>query len=161
MTNTNTSATQQLIVFKIGNEEYALRIDTVKEVVLTPKTTQIPLTPEYIRGVANIRGEILPIIDLALRLKLPHDCRDAKYTLVVEHENIKLGILSPEVPNTLTATTETIDTDLSLLQQGDNTQQIMEGLVKIGSSRLVILLKIESIVLKDDIISYGKLVNHS
>jgi purine-binding chemotaxis protein CheW len=47
-----------------GGEEYALVIDQIKEVVITPKVSRIPLTPKYIKGVANVRGDILAIIDL-------------------------------------------------------------------------------------------------
>src|SRR6478752_3903251 len=54
----------QLIIFKLGTEEYALSIDQIKEVVLTPRIARMPQTPSYIKGVANIRGSIIAILDL-------------------------------------------------------------------------------------------------
>lgn len=60
----------QLIVFKLRTEEYAINIGQVKEVVKTPDIAAIPETPKYIKGVANIRGNIIAIIDLADRFGL-------------------------------------------------------------------------------------------
>ena len=60
----NTGTKHQLIVFKLGTEEYALNIEQIKEVVITPNIANIPQTPSYIRGVANIRGTIIAIVDL-------------------------------------------------------------------------------------------------
>ena len=54
----------QIIVFKLGDSEYALEIGQIKEVVPTPPISKVPLTPPYIRGIANVRGNILAIIDL-------------------------------------------------------------------------------------------------
>ena len=54
----------QLIIFKLAGEEYGLSIDQIKEVVLTPRVAKMPQTPAYIKGVANIRGNIIAIMDL-------------------------------------------------------------------------------------------------
>ncbi|MCS7003735.1 MAG: chemotaxis protein CheW [Cytophagales bacterium] len=147
--NTNSGKSVQLIVFKLGNEEYGFRIDSVKEVVLTPTTTKVPLTPAYLVGVANIRGEILPVIDLAKRLCLPFSSSEAKYTLVVESGKFKLGILSAEVPNTLTVNENAIDTQLSALENVETDRKIVNGLVKLGT-RLIILLNVHQLVLRED-----------
>ncbi len=60
----------QLIVFKLAGEEYAIAIDNIKEVVLTPGVAKIPKAPDYIKGVANIRGNIIAIMDLEDRFNL-------------------------------------------------------------------------------------------
>ena len=57
------SARIQLIIFKLGREEYAMNIDQIKEVVLTPQVAKVPQTEDYIKGVANIRGNIIAILD--------------------------------------------------------------------------------------------------
>src|SRR4051812_23565366 len=93
----------QIVVFKLGNEEYGLHIDQIKEVVITPTITKMPQTPDYVKGVANIRGNVIAIFDLEDRFNLARTIQQkgSKYTLVVESEDIKLGLLVTEVPNTV------------------------------------------------------------
>ncbi len=59
-----------LIVFKLGTEEYGIRIEQVKEVTITPEITRMPKTPAFIKGVANIRGDIIAIMDLEERFNI-------------------------------------------------------------------------------------------
>src|SRR3712207_6696360 len=59
-----------LIVFKLGEEEYGIRIEQVKEVTVTPEITRMPKTPKFIKGVANIRGDIIAIMDLEERFNI-------------------------------------------------------------------------------------------
>src|SRR5689334_1810188 len=93
----------QIVVFKLGNEEYGLHIDQIKEVVITPNITRMPQTPSYVKGVANVRGNVIAIFDLEDRFSLTNtiQARGSKYTLVVESEDIKMGLLVSEVPNTV------------------------------------------------------------
>jgi purine-binding chemotaxis protein CheW len=95
----------QLIVFKLGKEEYGLTIDQIKEVVLTPTITRMPQTPAYIKGVANIRGNIIAILDLEEKFnitdKSSEGAKVGNYTLVVASEEYKIGILVKEVPQYL------------------------------------------------------------
>src|SRR5690349_5800373 len=81
----------QVMVFKLGNEEYGLHIDQIKEVVITPTITRMPQTPSYVKGVANIRGNVIAIFDLEDRFNLSGTIQDqgSKYTLVVESEDVK------------------------------------------------------------------------
>jgi purine-binding chemotaxis protein CheW len=58
-TQNNHSRTFQIVVFRLGHEEYALPIAQIKEVVQTPSITNIPQSPECIKGVSNIRGNII------------------------------------------------------------------------------------------------------
>src|SRR6476620_294583 len=62
--------TVHLIVFKLGTEEYGIRIEQVKEETITPEITRMPKTPDFIKGVANIRGKIIAIMDLEERFKI-------------------------------------------------------------------------------------------
>lgn len=61
----------QLLRFALGSERYALRIDAVREILEVTRTTPLPLMPEFVRGVMNLRGAVVPVIDLAARLGLP------------------------------------------------------------------------------------------
>ena len=88
----------QLIIFRLGGEEYGVTIDQIKEVVLTPNIAQVPRMPSYIKGVANIRGNIIAILDLEERFNLSRPGEEksssiGNYTLVIESTKFKVGIL--------------------------------------------------------------------
>lgn len=138
--------TFQIVVFKLGSEEYALQIDQIKEVVLTPTITRMPQTPEHIKGVANIRGNIIAIVDLRERFGLGENNGVGKYTLVVESEQFKMGVLVPEVPNTLAISESAVDQSLMNMEGEHN---YIKGIVKLDT-RLIILIDIFKVMeLKD------------
>ena len=60
----------QLIVFRLGDEDYGIRIEQVKEVTITPDVAKMPKTPPFIKGIANLRGDIIAILDLEERFRL-------------------------------------------------------------------------------------------
>ena len=133
----------QLIIFKLGTEEYALSIDQIKEVVLTPRIAKMPQTPPYIKGVANIRGNIIAILDLEEKFGIDQDkdrnTQNYNYTLVIESELYKAGFLVREVPNTLTINTSDIETSSNFVQSYSVDENCIQGVVKSGE-RLIILI---------------------
>ena len=134
----------QLIVFKLGSEEYGIHIDQIKEVVLTPRVTRMPQTPAYLKGVANIRGSILAIVDLEEKFGLQHsesktEESTSNYTLVAESQDFRVGILVKEVPNTLSVMASDIDETINVVQDASENNQYILGIVKIND-RLVILI---------------------
>jgi purine-binding chemotaxis protein CheW len=60
---------QQYLTFMIGGEEYAISLLKVKEIIEYDTVTQVPKTPEWIRGVINLRGSVVPVIDLAVKFR--------------------------------------------------------------------------------------------
>ena len=134
----------QLIVFKLGDEAYALPIDQVKEVVLTPGIAKVPQTPPFIKGVSNIRGNLIAIVDLEEKFNLSNDNPEtgrANYTLVIESEDIKIGVLVKEVPNTLTVSTNNIESSSGVMQYSALEENTVKGIVK-TDDRMVILIDI-------------------
>lgn len=146
----------QLIIFKLGGEEYALNIDQIKEVVLTPGIAQIPQTPDYIKGVANIRGTIIAIVDLNEKFKVGEENDNiGRFTLVVESEEFKIGILVKEVPNTLTVGEKEIERNLSVLQYSDLDEECINGIVKKGD-RMIIIVDMMKMMELDDLKRFKK-----
>src|ERR1051325_2980848 len=94
-----------LIVFKpFGNTEYGVKIEQVREVTVTPPIVRMPQTPGYIMGVANIRGNIIAILDLEelFNIPTPSNHSDSRtYTLVIEAENYNVGLLVRDVPQSV------------------------------------------------------------
>ncbi len=148
----NTSATTQIIVFKLGGEEYALEIDKIKEVVPTPPISKVPLTPKFVKGVANIRGSILAIIDLEEKFELVQNKTtiNSQYTLVVDSDDLNMAILVEEVPNTLSISVEDIDNSPSIIQENSTEQSYIKGIVKLDK-RLIILIDLDAVISKRDL----------
>jgi purine-binding chemotaxis protein CheW len=145
----------QIIVFKLGGEEYALHIDQIKEVVLTPKIAKIPLTPKYIKGVSNIRGNILAIVDLEIKFGLVDennelDSEKAHYSLVVESKDYNMAVLVKEVPNTLAIAEKEINYSPSIINDTTGNKEYIRGIIKTGD-RLIIMIDVFKIFSKEDI----------
>jgi purine-binding chemotaxis protein CheW len=142
----------QLIIFRLAGEEYALHIDQVKEIVLTPGIAKMPHTPDYIRGVANIRGTIIAIMDLERKFDLEEqeESQPFNYTLVIESETHKVGLLSRTVPSTLSVKASQIDRNSSIIQYSSLDEDAIDGIVKVDD-RLIMMVNIHSILKKENL----------
>jgi purine-binding chemotaxis protein CheW len=148
----------QLIVFKLGMEEYGLDIDQIKEIVLTPTITKMPQTDNFIKGVANIRGNIITIVDLEEKfgvnshLSQEEKSKLGQYTLVIESETLKIGILVRSVPNTLAASDNDIENSHNIVHDSTMDDNYIKGIVKI-EERLIILVDIFKVMTEEVLIT--------
>lgn len=137
----------QLIVFPLGNEEYALPIDQIKEIVLTPRISKMPQTPEYVMGIANIRGNVISIMDFEKKFGLskgedtPSQKRKSNYTLVIESDEFDIGILVKDVPNTMSVPASKIDSSGNIIQYSSLDESVITGVVKV-KGRMIIMLDV-------------------
>ncbi|PKV75345.1 chemotaxis protein CheW [Pontibacter ramchanderi] len=145
-----------LIVFKLGGEEYGIKIDQVKEVTVTPSVTRMPRTPDFIKGVANIRGDIIAIMNLEERFGIrpvPVDSDlnpQITYTLVIEAKEYSIGVIVREVPQSLNLSMTKIDKTPSFLQDINIHENYIEGIAKVNN-RLIIVLDMYKILTNDEI----------
>ncbi|MCJ8166656.1 chemotaxis protein CheW [Pontibacter sp. E15-1] len=145
-----------LIVFKLGVESYAIRIEQVKEVTVTPAITRMPRTPHFVKGVANIRGDIIAIMDLEDRFHikpapLTEDSNpNITYTLVIEARDYSIGVAVKEMPQSLNLAVSKIDRAPALLQAVNINENFIEGLAK-TSDRLIVVLDMYKILTQDEI----------
>lgn len=79
----HTSEVLQLVSFKVGTEEFAVDINYVQEINKMLKITPVPNTPAYIEGVVNLRGRVIPVINLRIKLNLPSKEPDKNTRIVV------------------------------------------------------------------------------
>jgi purine-binding chemotaxis protein CheW len=144
-----------LIVFKLGREEYGIRIEQVKEVTLTPEITRMPKTPKFIKGIANIRGDIIAIMDLEDKFGItpvaPEDgMRSRNYTLVIDVQNFTIGLVVQEVPQSLTLSHAQIDKTPNIIKELNINDKFIDGIGK-ADGRLIIILDIEKILSHQEI----------
>jgi purine-binding chemotaxis protein CheW len=132
------TTSQQLVVFSLGAEEYALPIAAVHEIIRFSEPRSVASEVAWIRGVIGLRGKIIPIFDLAARLQLTGGDTQPGKIVILETGTGQVGVMVDEVEEVLT-------TDSSQLEPVPtaNTDTI-EAIAKIGD-RLVILLNPEGL----------------
>jgi purine-binding chemotaxis protein CheW len=124
---------QQLVVFSLGSEEYALPIGSVHEIIRFTEPRTVASDAAWIRGVIGLRGKIIPIFDLASRMELEAGGSEPGKIVIVESGNGQVGVMVDEVEEVLTVTSEQLEDVPSA-----NSDSI-EAIAKI-EDRLVILL---------------------
>ena len=108
--NGNQEADQrELIAFRVGRQEFCINVMMVREIRGWTAATSLPRAPRYIRGVINLRGAVLPIVDLAVRLGLPSTEATARNVIiVVQIANQQIGLLVDAVSDILTVSDRNI-----------------------------------------------------
>jgi purine-binding chemotaxis protein CheW len=132
MSDTTTSTTQQLVVFSLGSEEYALPIASVHEIIRFTEPRSVVSEVAWIRGVIGLRGKIVPIYDLAARLGLVVDAEAGKI-VIVETGAEQVGVMVDDVEEVLTVSADQLEDVPSANMDS------IDAIAKIGD-RLVILL---------------------
>ena len=134
----------QLVAFKLGREEYGISILQVQEIKRMTDITRVPHTPDYLKGVMNLRGSVLPVFDLKKRLDLPdNEYSDDARIVIVKVDEITLGVIVDAVSEVLTIGQENIEPPQVVA--GGVIANYLSGIGKIND-RLLILLDINSII---------------
>ena len=129
---------QQLVVFSLGSEEYALPIGSVHEIIRYTEPRSVASDAAWIRGVIGLRGKIIPIFDLASRMELETVDSEPGKIVIVESGTGQVGVMVDEVEEVLTVSGEQLEDVPSA-----NSESI-EAIAKI-EDRLVILLNPEGL----------------
>lgn len=142
----------QLIVFKLGGERYALEIDKVKEIVPVPEVSKLPKAPKYMKGVANIRGNVMVIMDLEDKFELfkSEEIIAKSFALVIKNDRFKAGILVSEVPTTLKVQGDVIESSSGIMSNTVLDETFIKGLIK-QEEGMIILLDIIELIESDEI----------
>lgn len=107
MNEKDESPTLELLTFQLANQEYSIDIMSVREIRGWTKATPLPHAPTYMKGVINLRGTVLPVMDLALRLSLePHEPTGRNVIIVVKHEDSMTGLLVDAVSDIVALKTQ-------------------------------------------------------
>lgn len=141
------------LTFRLANEEYGVEILKVQEIIGIMSVTRVPRTPPSVRGVINLRGKVIPVIDLRCRFAMPSQ-EDTKRTcfIVVRVQRagaeIIMGIIVDEVSEVLNVGADQIEPTPNF-GVGVETQFIL-GMGKVGP-RVLILLDIDEVLSDDDV----------
>jgi purine-binding chemotaxis protein CheW len=129
----STESNRQLVVFSLGEEEYALPITQVHEIIRWTEPRSVASDEAWVRGVISLRGKIVPVYDLAARLGLPSERPEHAKIVIVETASDMAGVIVDDVEEVLTVDVDALDT---VPAAGD---PAIEAIAKI-EQRLVVLL---------------------
>ncbi|MCX8130301.1 MAG: chemotaxis protein CheW [Clostridia bacterium] len=142
------SDTKQFVVFRLGQEEYGVDIQKVTTIEQVKHITRVPKTPDFIKGVINLRGDIIPIMDLRKRFNLPtvEDTEETRI-IIIKLEDIFIGIIVDSVAEVLQLTEDSIENITHF--SNDLSLDYLLGVGKVDD-RIVTLLNIEKLVKFED-----------
>ena len=134
----------QVVGFRIGEETFGVRIGSVREIVRVPEITTVPNAQETIEGVINLRGKIIPVMDLRKRFGQIEIVSDKKNRiLVVELENKLVGLIVNSASEVLKIPPSEIESPGSVFADGESSYVTGVGKLK---GRLIILLDISKLL---------------
>jgi purine-binding chemotaxis protein CheW len=134
----------QLVVFELANEFYGIDIAVVESIIKMQEITQLPQTAAYIKGVTNLRGTVLPVIDLRIRFGLETQ-KDTKQTrvIIVTMGEVKVGLMVDGVSEVLRISDESIEPLPPMVNSVNS--DFLKGIVRL-EDRLIILLEVEKVL---------------
>ncbi|TQD25667.1 chemotaxis protein CheW [Methanolobus vulcani] len=135
----------QLVIFNLGVEEFGVNIMQVQEIIRMPDITRIPRAPEYVKGVINLRGKIIVVMDLDRRFGMQEtEMTDESRIVVVDIEGTIVGLVVDSVSEVIRLKGSNIEQTPEIITQKINAEYL-KGVGKMDD-RLLILLNLENIL---------------
>jgi purine-binding chemotaxis protein CheW len=142
---------RQYLTFTLHDEEYAIDILKVQEIKGMSKITPIPNSPSYVRGVMNLRGTVVPIMDLRARFSMPEvEATHFTVIIVVNVGNKVVGLVVDTVSDVLNIASNDVEPTPELAGSLDTS--FITGLAK-SEQKLITLLNIDKLVSREDLVS--------
>jgi purine-binding chemotaxis protein CheW len=130
------------LTFKLGDELFAAKVDKVIEILEIPKITRVPRSPEFMRGVVNLRGNVLPVIDSRIKFGLP-STEDTINTCIIvmniqmDEQEITLGIIADAVKEVVEIDQQSIQAPPDMGSKYKS--EFIDGMVKSGEQFIMLL----------------------
>ena len=138
----------QLVSFTIDDVEYGVDILTVHEILKIPEITRLPNTPEFIKGVINLRGNVIPVVDARNRFGFPEaGITDLTRIIVLQTEDKKIGLLVDNVYQVVRIPKVNVDTPSELIE--GVSEEFISGIGRLRD-RLIVILNIANIIFLEE-----------
>ncbi|MDQ2085871.1 chemotaxis protein CheW [Herbivorax sp. ANBcel31] len=140
---------RQFVVFKLGNEDYGLDIQKVTTIEKMLPATRVPKTPHYIKGVVNLRGEIIPVMDIRAKFGFESlEATEETRIIILQLKEISFGVIVDEIDEVLQLKEEAIESVSNFTN--DLSLDYILGVGKVGD-RIITLLNFEKLADIDEI----------
>jgi len=145
----------KFLTFVLSSEEYGIEILKVREIIGLMDITSVPQTPDYMKGVINLRGKVIPVIDLRMKFSMPEEEHTQETcVIVVEVNSTSIGIIVDSVSEVSDIAGEEIENAPKFGQDIDTSFIMGLGKVK---DKIVILLDIDSVLSSEELEMVGEL----
>ncbi|MBI5378388.1 MAG: chemotaxis protein CheW [Thaumarchaeota archaeon] len=149
-----TADTLQVVVFSLidaeskKKEDYGIQVESVREIRLLENITRVPNAPLHVRGLMNLRGKIISVIDVKklLGFSVHEEMNENSRILIAEINGVLTGFLVDEVSDVLRISNKEVETDMSAELKAE---QYFKGVVKMGE-KLIILLDLHKLIIEKD-----------
>lgn len=144
------SQENKYVTFKSGNEYFGLRIQCVNEIIVYQEITQVPESEDYIKGLINLRGKIIPVIDVRVRFKQePMPYTDRTCIIVITVKDTVVGLIVEKIAEVVEITEDNIIDSPTLGNEDKCQNKYVYGIGKVGDS-VKLLLDPEKLIKDDD-----------
>lgn len=141
---------KKVIVFAIGTEEYGVEVEKVRTIERMQPMTRVPKAPEFIKGVINLRGVVIPIIDLRARFGLEEKATtDTTRIIIVSAGDFEVGLIVDSANDVIDLDTDNIDNPPEIV--GGIKAKYLDGIARVGEQRLLVLLNLEQVLDRNEI----------
>jgi purine-binding chemotaxis protein CheW len=141
----------KVIVFALAHEEYGVEVEKVKTIERMQPMTRVPKTPDFVKGVINLRGVVTPVIDLRGRFGFPEgEYTDNTRIIIVSVGDIEVGLIVDSANDVIDVDSDHIDDPPEIV--GGIKAKYLQGIAKVGDNRLLILLNLSEVLNKNEIV---------
>jgi purine-binding chemotaxis protein CheW len=134
----------QLVVFELANEHYGVDIAAVEGIIKMQQITVVPHAPSFVEGVTNLRGSVLPVIDLRKRFNLPQEELTKNSRIIhIAIDNVKVGMIVDGVSEVLRVSDDAIEPTPPIVSTVDSA--FITGIAKL-EGRLIIMLDLSKVL---------------
>ncbi len=135
-------STERYLTFRADGTTLGVSTENVIEIITDHSVTELPMVPEYIKGIINLRGQIVPIIDIRLRMGKPmSEYTDTTCVIVLDIDGVNIGIIVDSVE-------QVMDIDKSLISPlpVEDQQGLTNGMISLSSQEVLLFLNCEELI---------------
>jgi purine-binding chemotaxis protein CheW len=141
----------KVIVFALGTEEYGVEVEKVRTIERMQPITRVPKTLPFIKGVINLRGIVVPIIDLRERFGMPlKEYTDNTRIIIVAANDLEVGLIVDSANDVIDVDSDTINDPPEIV--GGIRAKYLRGVARVTEERLLVLLSLSEVLSKSEII---------
>lgn len=141
----------KVIVFALGEEEYGVEVDKVQTIERMLPLTRVPKTPAFVKGVINLRGVVVPVIDLRGRFNLTEtEYTDNSRIIIVAVNDIEVGLIVDSANDVIDVNEDCIEDPPEVV--GGIKAKYLRGVAKLENDRLLVMLNLDQVLNKEEII---------
>ncbi|AZS16094.1 chemotaxis protein CheW [Paenibacillus lutimineralis] len=146
----------KVIVFKLGEEEYGIEVNKVQTIERMMPITRVPKTFSFVKGVINLRGVVIPVIDLRGRFGLPEsEFSDQTRIIIVTANELEVGFIVDSANDVIDINSDVIDSPPDVV--GGVKAKYLRGVARISEERLLVMLNLSEVLNRSEIIQLESL----